>query len=273
MNVDNFLTYFNGIYCDFDGAWGDQCFDLANGYSRWIGGQRFSGATADLIINQAGTFYTRIDNKPDNFPQKGDVIVWNWPHVAIATGDNTDTKGFDALEQNDPTGSDCHLKHYNYNGVLGWLRPNSLPQGTDQAILDELRKERDNNWNLKLEADAKNNDLAKQLQDEQAKSQSIREALDAQTKADATTGAELLDVSHERDEYKNTLNEIAGVLKTTTDLPSLLGAIDVLKQPHDEVVKQVQPLLNGLWEAAAYKRLPKKTQSLIRKILGFFGIK
>ena len=147
MTISEFLTYFNGIYVDFDGAYGGQCFDLANGYSRWIGGPRFTGETADLIINQAGTFYTRIDNTPSGFPVKGDIIVWNWPHVAIATGDNTDANAFDCLEQNDPTGSDCHLKHYSYSGVIGWLHPINLPPD-NQVLMDQLRADRDTNWNL-----------------------------------------------------------------------------------------------------------------------------
>ena len=147
MTVDQFLTFFNGIYADYDGAYGDQCFDLANYYSRWIGGPRFTGATADLIINQAGTFYTRIDNTPEGFPQKGDIVVWNWPHVGMATGNNTDTNKFEVLEENDPTNSDCHIKVYDYSGVIGWLRPNVLPVD-QQAELDQMRNERDTNWNL-----------------------------------------------------------------------------------------------------------------------------
>ena len=147
MTVSDFLTFFNGIYCDYDGAYGDQCFDLANNYSRWIGGPRFTGATADLIINQAGTFYTRIDNTPTGFPSKGDIVVWNWPHVGIATGDNTDKNAFDCLEQNDPENSACHLKHYSYSGVIGWLHPIALP--TDQqTLIDQLRADRDKNWQL-----------------------------------------------------------------------------------------------------------------------------
>lgn len=149
MTVQEFIDYFNNIYCDYDGAYGDQCFDLANGYSRWIGGPRFTGATADLIINQAGTFYTRIDNTANNFPIKGDIVVWNWPHVGIATGNKTDQNQFEALEQNDPTNSNCHLKEYTYNGVLGWLRPKQLPQGSiiSQADLDQMRADRDSNYN------------------------------------------------------------------------------------------------------------------------------
>lgn len=133
--VDKFLTFFNGIYADYDGAYGDQCFDLANLYSRWIGGQRFLGATADLIFNQPGDFYKQIPNTLDYVPQKGDIILWNWPHVGIATGNNSDKNQFEVLEQNDPLNSNCHIKIYaNYNGVIGALRPRQLPANTTQII-------------------------------------------------------------------------------------------------------------------------------------------
>lgn len=148
MTLQEFFEFENGIYCDYDGAYGDQCFDLANAYSRWIGGQRFTGGTADLIFNQAGDFYEQIPNTPDGVPQRGDIVIWNWPHVGIATGENSSTSQFEVLEQNDPTNSNCHIKVYlNYNGVIGWLRPKKLP-ADPQIIQDELRKARDDNWNL-----------------------------------------------------------------------------------------------------------------------------
>lgn len=151
MTPQRFLDFFNGIYADYDGAYGDQCFDLANLYSRWIGGQRFSGATADLIFNQPGDFYIQIPNTLDYVPQKGDIVIWNWPHVGIATGENSDVNQFEVLEQNDPGGSNCHIKIYtNYNGVIGALRPKQLPQDDSQTTIDELRTARDTNWNLHL---------------------------------------------------------------------------------------------------------------------------
>lgn len=163
MTVQEFFNFENGIFCDYDGADGDQCFDLANAYSRWIGGQRFTGATADLIFNQPGDFYTAIPNTPDGVPQYGDIVVWSWPHVGIATGRNSSISQFEVLEQNDPTNSNCHIKVYlNYNGVIGWLRPKQLPVD-QQALVDQLRKARDDNWNLHLADQQTIADLQKQL--------------------------------------------------------------------------------------------------------------
>lgn len=130
LNVDNFLAFWNGMWADYDNADGPQCFDLANYYSRWIGGQRFTGATADLIFQQPQNgFYIQTANTPTNYPQKGDIVVFNWPHVGICTGNNTNVRTLELLEQNDPDGSNCHVKLYsNYNGVIGWLRPSNLPK-------------------------------------------------------------------------------------------------------------------------------------------------
>lgn len=152
--VDDFIRLFSGRWCDFDGAYGNQCEDVAQFWNFVLGNpQPFTGATADLIYQQPGDFYIQIPNAPDNYPQKGDIVVWNWPHVGINTGNNTNANQFEVLEQNDPTDSNCHLKTYDYNGVIGWLRPKQLPQN-QQVIIDQLRAERDKNWNL-YQADEK----------------------------------------------------------------------------------------------------------------------
>lgn len=124
LTVDNFFQFWNGIYGDYDGFYGPQCEDLINYYSRWIGGSQFTGLTADLIYQQTQNgFYQQIPNLPDNFPQRGDIVVWDWPHTGVATGNNTDVWNLEVLEQNDPLKSNCHIKQYhNYNGVIGWLR-------------------------------------------------------------------------------------------------------------------------------------------------------
>ena len=86
------------------------------------------GHAMDLFVNADEKFFDKILNTPDAIPQAGDIIVWNksfngtFGHTGIATGTG-DLNTFEAFEQNDPLGSNCHLKTYNYNSVLGWLRP------------------------------------------------------------------------------------------------------------------------------------------------------
>lgn len=136
-----------------------------------------------------------------------------------------------------------------------------------QKELDTIRNDRDKNWNLYQEEVSKNAELTKQIQDLQQQLQNLRDAFDKQTQADADTGRQLLDVSHERDNLKINLETIAEALHTTTDLKTILEAIQSLQMPHEEVVKNVQPLLDQLFAAASYKRLAKKTSSVLDKIL------
>ena len=128
---DAFLAKNNGKFLDFDGAYGAQCVDLVQYWSQAIGGPRFTGNYAKDLYKQTANFYTWIDKIGAAVPQKGDIVVWSGTynggpgHVGIATGNGTKTF-FEVFEQNDPTGSNSHLKTYStYTSVLGWLRPPS----------------------------------------------------------------------------------------------------------------------------------------------------
>lgn len=170
MTVTELITLLTGVYVRVtaDGVDTPQCVDLAQVFNRIIGGPRFTG-DAHTIFNQAGTTYTQIPNTPDGVPQAGDIVVWSPAynggpgHVGIATGKG-DTNSFEAFAQNDPLGSDCELKTYAYVDVMGWLRPINLPQD-QQTIIDQLRKERDDNWNVYQAELIKEQDLQKQLTD------------------------------------------------------------------------------------------------------------
>lgn len=87
------------------------------------------GDAADLFANADFNNFDKIKNAPENFPQLGDIIIWDHKfntgagHTGVATGQNTDVNKLDVFEQNDPLGSACHLKSYNYAYIIGWLRP------------------------------------------------------------------------------------------------------------------------------------------------------
>jgi len=271
MTVQEFITFFNGIYCDYDGAYGDQCFDLANGYSRWIGGQRFTGDNAYQIFDQAGIFYDQIVNAKDNFPLKGDIVIWAGSynggagHVGIATGENTDVNGFDALEQNDPLGSNCHIKHYSYRSVLGWFHPKSLPL-ENQGVVDELRKARDDNWNLYQEELKRNTNLM-------GENQGLKTQLSQVNLADATL------LENYKKKFEEDSTAIDSGIKAEKDRQSLfdqlhvanvedaLKAIAALQKPHEEVVKNVQPIIEGLADAAIKKTRSPIVKSNLQKII------
>jgi hypothetical protein len=133
MIADHDLYYWE--YSDSSNLY--QCVDVVEGWAQaYLGIPKTSiqHASAYQIYTEPTAetykYFDIIPNDPSNFPRKGDIVVWssNVPgsggngHTGVATGDgNTDQ--FDCFEQNDPTGSACHIKTYTYTNVLGWLRP------------------------------------------------------------------------------------------------------------------------------------------------------
>lgn len=272
MTFQDFIIKYNGKGIDFDGYYGDQCMDLMHQYCvdvLGLPGILFAAPTAYQAYQNANdSRFTKIDNSPTGVPTNGDIIFWNTSigsagHVAVFI--NGDANSFTSFDQNWPTGSLCHEQAHNYKGVAGWLHFN---QNDTQAIIDELRTARDLNYNNWQDELKKNNDLTKQYQDELTKNQGLREANDNLTKTDADTGAQLLDAQHKANDY----NKVLEVLKAT-DLVSALKAIDALDAPHNEVVKQVQPLLDQLFAAASYKRLAKKTSTLWDNIINILHLR
>lgn len=126
---DNFFKTFNNKSLDYDGYYGGQCFDLIQAWNiDWLGCPNWiTGDYAYQIYGQLPQYYDSIANTPDAIPQKGDIIVWAKAyngfagHTGVANGVG-DTNTFECFEQNDPTGTVCHVKKYTYNNVTGWLR-------------------------------------------------------------------------------------------------------------------------------------------------------
>lgn len=124
-----FWLQFNGYSLDYDGVYGGQCFDLIQAWSRdWLDCPAWiTGDYAYQIYGQLPNFYNSIPNTSDAVPKVGDIVVWGKAyngyagHTGVATGSG-DTGVFECFEQNDPTGSVCHIKLYDYAHVTGWLR-------------------------------------------------------------------------------------------------------------------------------------------------------
>jgi len=141
LTPDQFVTKYNGQPVEaYDPNNKNQCVDLVTQYCMDVFGLPntiFAGLDYACNIWTPSTTlavskFDYIDNTPTNSPQKGDIIVWshwyNWTwnfwgagHTGIATGTG-DVNNFQCFVQNDPTGTYSHLRMYNYNCVLGWLR-------------------------------------------------------------------------------------------------------------------------------------------------------
>jgi len=251
MGIQDFLQFllqYFGIKCGNTPQNTGQCVGEVSLWMDKLGIQHEWGDAKDLLNNADATKFDVIKNTPTGFPHCGDIIVWGstWGagsgHTALVIV--ADANNVIVLEQNNPAGSPPIVGKHTYSGVLGWLHPNSLPQDP-QSIIDELRTARDANYNSYQAELTKNNTLASQLQDEQNKNQQLREANDSLTGADSATGAELLDVSHERDDYLNRLNSIKDALPSPSiSLVDLLSTIDNLRKPTDDILATTQAQLS-----------------------------
>jgi len=143
MTVDQFITKWNGRGIDFDGYYGDQCMDLMHQYHVDVlgiadGRTLAAGYAKDVYVNFANVFnrdkFERIANTPTGVPQKGDIMFWDANvknvtgiagHVAIFVDGNANK--FRSFDQNYPTGAKCKIVEHSYSGVLGWLRPKTIP--------------------------------------------------------------------------------------------------------------------------------------------------
>lgn len=157
MTFDEFITKWTGKPVDFDGVYPNQCMDLMHQYVYEVLGLTDRKLLAHPAAYQVFTDFTatehfeKIANTPDGIPQKGDIVLFNktpsnpYGHVCIfIEGDSKRFKSFDA---NFPLNSLPHVQEHSYGFCLGWLRPkNSKPD--QQATIDQLRTERDTNWNM-----------------------------------------------------------------------------------------------------------------------------
>jgi surface antigen len=139
MQINTFFDAYEGLWVEYRSITNpdtrDQCTDLFLVYNREVvGAPPVYGNADDYFDISSEAFYDRIVNSPTAVPKKGDVIIWGinygpYGHIAVCT-DIADTKGFTSFDQNDPLKSPCHFQPHSYSGVLGWLRPKSLPDET-----------------------------------------------------------------------------------------------------------------------------------------------
>ena len=162
MTLQQIISQYNGKFWKvLPNTLPPQCFDLATGITDNLGVPHYPNnpspfpyANAYQIYTDFGAwqaqYFDRIANSPTGVPQANDLVIWSngygsAGHVAVATGvGNTDI--FQAFSQNDPFGSPCVLKTYNYNYVLGWLRCKIQPtQPVDDCPLKltQVTQERD----------------------------------------------------------------------------------------------------------------------------------
>lgn len=150
MTLYEFIAKYNGKYIDFDGMFGDQCFDLYRQYCGEYLEVPQSPPTGSLGAkeiwnNYLKDFFVAIPNSPLAVPQPGDIMIFGKPYgkyVDKTTGEvkyyghvgivwDANVMSYHLFEQNNPTDSPCHLAQHSYIGVLGWLRRKVEPEVVD----------------------------------------------------------------------------------------------------------------------------------------------
>ena len=141
MTVDQFVLTYNNKPVDFDGAYGNQCWDLAAQYSHDVVGLQGgawqvmptgpNGGAIEVFRNFQSPlpdYYDRIANNPNDpnqLPIKGDILIWNWGtygHIAVCLGATANQ--LQIFEQNNPIGSVAHVNNNaRFTGLAGWIRP------------------------------------------------------------------------------------------------------------------------------------------------------
>ena len=149
MTLDEFIAKYNGKPIDFDKTYGAQCFDLYRQYCQEVLNVPQSPPTGDqgakrIWDTYLQEYFEKISNSPDNFPLKGDIVIWGdsygpYGHVAVCTEATANT--FKCFSQNDPSGALCVIKLYkNYSVVLGWIRRKSQDyRGYDLANIESMK--------------------------------------------------------------------------------------------------------------------------------------
>lgn len=156
--MSQFTDFFNQNNNKFievvDATNAHQCFDLVVAWTDFLKIPRsFPFNYAYQIYTSYGPtqaqYFDRISNGPNDIPREGDIIVWNYlynygaGHTGIAMP-GAGLYNFNCLEQNDPTGSNSHVRNYSYSNILGWLRPKSVSTTvplTDTQKVNAITKE------------------------------------------------------------------------------------------------------------------------------------
>lgn len=130
-----YMSKLKGYWWDFDGAFGAQCFDLANMYWNYLTGGRLAGYYAKDIPfkNNFNGLATVYENTPSFLPKKGDICVLHSGygggagHVFIVWSANLNT--LVGLDQNWYGGAQnnppevAQLVTHTYDNPMYFIRP------------------------------------------------------------------------------------------------------------------------------------------------------
>jgi LysM repeat protein len=133
----------NGRFIDEDGAYGNQCWDLAQKYCREIigcprlptrlGGNGYASDCYTSFLAPLPQYFDRIPNNPNNanqVPLPGDLIIYTnslGGHIAVVVSAAPGSATLQVFQQNSPLGAAPNIGTLDYKGCLGWLAPKQRP--------------------------------------------------------------------------------------------------------------------------------------------------
>lgn len=89
MTYKEFVNKYNGKYIDFDGYYGPQCHDLGQFYFTEVLGLPSSILSGSGLVSnmlkqpKKAVMLQYFDEVPINRMQQGDVVIWDYGHIAI----------------------------------------------------------------------------------------------------------------------------------------------------------------------------------------------
>ena len=88
MKYEEFRNKYNGKHIDYDGAYGYQCWDLAQKYfvdylgvPEWV--LSGSGLVSSMLDRDRAELDQYFEEIPVTQMHPGDVVIWEWGHIAI----------------------------------------------------------------------------------------------------------------------------------------------------------------------------------------------
>lgn len=125
MTYQEFVNKYNGKYVDFDGSYGSQCWDLAQFYFRDVLNLPRSildgcGLVSNMLVPpKRQVLDTYFDSVPINKMNQGDVVIWDYGHIAIYDHYNQNNGKCYFFSQNP---NPCQIMPINMNGAYAFRK-------------------------------------------------------------------------------------------------------------------------------------------------------
>lgn len=125
MTYDEFKNKYNGKYVDFDGSYGAQCWDLAQFYitevlelpSSILSG---CGLVSNMLYPPKRADLDKyFDEVPVNLMEQGDIVIWDYGHIAIYDHYNGDNDKCYFFSQNP---NPCQVMAINTGGAYAFRK-------------------------------------------------------------------------------------------------------------------------------------------------------